>query len=230
MEGGMSVFRKRLIMTFVGVIFCGFSVGMFQFSTFGMDPFQVFAHGIWNQARFIKGGYGLRLFTACGPEVPPISYGTLYVVLNAVMLFAIVALDKRKVGIGTFINLFFLGYVVDFSANLWNSLFPEPTLVLRIALLLTGIVIMCFSSALYFTGDMGVSTYDAVALIISERKGWQFRFIRIGTDIIVTLLGTLFGTMPGIGTIITAFFMGPLIAFFRQTVAEPFLRGKEAKE
>ena len=78
--------------------------------------------------------------------------------------------------------------------------------------------------------DMGVSTYDAVALIISERKGWQFRFIRIGTDIIVTLLGTLFGTMPGIGTIITAFFMGPLIAFFRQTVAEPFLRGKEAKE
>ncbi len=38
---------RRILMTVFGVLICGFSVGMFNFSMFGMDPFQVFVHGIW---------------------------------------------------------------------------------------------------------------------------------------------------------------------------------------
>ena len=37
---------RRIVMTLIGVTICGFSVGMFNFSQFGMDPFQTFAHGI----------------------------------------------------------------------------------------------------------------------------------------------------------------------------------------
>ena len=33
--------KRRLLMTFGGVVIAGFSVGMFQFSLLGMDPFQV---------------------------------------------------------------------------------------------------------------------------------------------------------------------------------------------
>ena len=88
------------------------------------------------------------------------------------------------------------------------------------------VVIMCLASALYFTGDLGVSTYDAIALTLSEKKGWDFRIVRVVSDLICTLTGTLLGVMPGIGTIITAFFMGPLIAFFRKTVADPLRFGK----
>ena len=40
--------RRRIFMTVVGIGLSGISVGMFNFSDFGMDPFQVFAHGIWN--------------------------------------------------------------------------------------------------------------------------------------------------------------------------------------
>jgi uncharacterized membrane protein YczE len=88
------------------------------------------------------------------------------------------------------------------------------------------VVIMCLASALYFTGDLGVSTYDAIALTLSVKKGWDFRIVRVVSDLICTLTGTLLGVMPGIGTIITAFFMGPLIAFFRKTVADPLRFGK----
>ena len=54
-----------------------------------------------------------------------------------------------------------------------------------------------------------------------------FRFIRIVSDLICTLIGFLLGLMPGIGTVITALFMGPLITFFRQHLSDPLLnRGK----
>ena len=89
-----------------------------------------------------------------------------------------------------------------------------------------GIVIMCFSSALYFTADRGVSTYDAVALILSEKKQWKFQICRISSDLFCTIIGFVFGATVGIGTVVTAFFMGPLIAFFNRTVAEPMRYGK----
>lgn len=86
---------------------------------------------------------------------------------------------------------------------------------------------MCFSSALYFTADMGVSTYDAVSLIISEKRKWKFQFCRISSDLFCTVVGFIFGATVGIGTVVTAFFMGPLIAFFNRTVAEPMRYGRK---
>ena len=105
----------------------------------------------------------------------------------------------------------------------------------RIACLVIGVVIICFGSAFYMTADLGVSTYDAIALIICNtwKKG-KFQYVRIITDIVCVILGvTLFmlaggtigkiPTIAGIGTIITAFFMGPLIEFFNVKIARPFL-------
>ena len=85
------------------------------------------------------------------------------------------------------------------------------------------------------TADLGVSTYDAVAIIMADT--WhlgKFKYLRITTDIVCVLLGVaLFlassgiwkdiPTFAGVGTIITAFFMGPLIEFFNEKVARPIL-------
>ena len=86
------------------------------------------------------------------------------------------------------------------------------------------------------TADMGVSTYDAVAIVMSAKWKWgKFKYIRICTDLVCVLLGCLLfvlagnelgkiPTIAGIGTIITAFFMGPLIDFFNEKVAKPMLK------
>lgn len=99
-------------------------------------------------------------------------------------------------------------------------------------------MIICFGSALYMTADLGVSTYDAVALICANTwKLWKFKYIRICTDLVCVLAGAgmfLFGggkmsaipTFIGVGTIITAFFMGPLIEVFNEKVARPLLKQK----
>lgn len=202
----MSEKFRRVIMTVFGVLIAGFSVGMFNFSAFGMDPFQVFAHGVWNHV--------------------PIGYGTFYSILNLVMLIFVFIIDRRKIGLGTVINIFLLGYVVQFSSWLFETWIPNPTLVLKIIFLIIGIIIMCFGSALYFTGDLGVSTYDAVALILSEKKVARFQFCRIGSDLICTIVGFFLGATVGIGTVITAFFMGPIITFFNRKIAIPFRYGK----
>lgn len=150
---------RRIWMTISGVLICGFSVGMFNFSALGLDPFQVFTHGIF---------YIL-------PE-GIVGFGTAYAAINLLMLIVIFLADKKKIGLGTVINIFLLGYVVEYSSLLFERLIPEPTLVIRFVFLILGIVIMCFSSALYFTADMGVSTYDAVSLIISAKKNGNFRY------------------------------------------------------
>lgn len=196
-------------MTIVGVLVCGFSVGMFQFSMLGLDPFQVFAHGV---------------FMALPEGI--LGFGTVYAVVNLLMLIVIFITDKSKIGLGTVINIFLLGYVAEYSSLLFERLIPEPFLVVRFVFLILGIVIMCFSSALYFTADMGVSTYDAMSLIISEKKKWKFQLCRISSDLFCTIVGFIFGATVGIGTVVTAFFMGPLIAFFNRTVAEPLRYGK----
>ena len=96
---------------------------------------------------------------------------------------------------------------------------PAPSLAARFALLIAAIVIMCLASAFYFTADLGVSTYDAVALIWSQRqKRIPFFACRVITDLVCVVLGIALCLLAGysmgqisrevnIGTIITAFFI-----------------------
>lgn len=202
--------QKRILMTVLGVLTAGFSVGIFNFSMFGMDPFQVFAHGIW--------------------EYVNMGFGTFYAIVNLIMLVAIFFLDKTKIGLGTLINIFLLGYVVQFSSWLFTTLIPDPSLIIRIAALIIAIIIISFGSALYFTGDLGVSTYDAIALLMAEKKIAKFKYCRIATDLVCVIIGYLLGAVVGIGTLITALFMGPIISFFNRTVAQPFRYGREKAE
>lgn len=206
---------KRIFMSVIGVVVCGISVGFFKRATFGVDPFQSLMSGL--------------------DAVLPIDFGTLYVIANICLLMFSVVNDRHRIGIATVINLLFLGYIADFSHKSLLAVFPSMGLAGRAVMLIIGIVTMCLASAFYFTADLGVSTYDAVALIISEKwKPASFKICRIVSDFVCVILGvilfllsgqsiTALGEIVGIGTIITAFFMGPLIEYFNIHVAQPFL-------
>ena len=66
----------------------------------------------------------------------------------------------------------------------------NPSIFVRIICLIVGVVIICFGSAFYMTAGLGVSTYDAVALIISNtwKKG-KFQYIRIISDLVCVIVG-----------------------------------------
>ena len=209
---------KRIGMSVLGVIVCAISVGLFKTATLGVDPFQSLMAGM--------------------NEVVPLSFGTMYTLASICLLLFSLIVDRHRIGIATFINLFLVGYIVDFSHHFLQGIFPAPSLPARVVMLLIAVILMCFASAFYFTADLGVSVYDAVALILSENwKVGPFKYIRIVTDLICVaggvvlyLLGghkvTEILAVAGPGTIITAFFMGPLIDYFNRTAAQPFLYGK----
>ncbi|NLK74791.1 MAG: hypothetical protein GX288_05820 [Clostridiales bacterium] len=203
----MKELHRRILMTIFGVLITGFCVGMFNFSAFGMDPFQVFSHGIWMHT--------------------PMKYGTFYSILNLIMLVFIFIFDRHKIGLGTVINIFLLGYVVEYSSLLFETLIPEPNIIIRSIFLIVGLIILCFGSSLYIIGDLGVSTYDAVALILSEKKVARFQYCRIGSDLICTIVGFVLGATVGIGTLATAFFMGPVIALFNNKISIPLRYGRK---
>ncbi|MEE1191717.1 MAG: hypothetical protein UHO63_05215 [Blautia sp.] len=213
--------KKRIFMCVSGVLICGISVGFFKRAAFGVDPFQSFMAGL--------------------DALLPIEFGTLYVIANlCLLLFSLVA-DRHYIGLATVINLSVLGYVAQFSHEFLLKQFPNLEVGGRILFLIVGIVIMCLASSFYFMADLGVSTYDAVALIIVNTwKIGKFGYVRVICDLVCVLMGiglylasgkavSQIAAIVGVGTIITAFFMGPLIEFFNVHVSKPFLYGKIKK-
>ena len=85
--------KKRIFMSLFGVLVSGVCVGFMKVAAFGVDPFQVLVAGL--------------------DRTIPIQFGTLYVLINVVLLLFSLVADRHNIGLATFINLLLLGYVVD---------------------------------------------------------------------------------------------------------------------
>lgn len=210
--------KRRIAMSLGGVVLGAIAVGFFKLAAFGVDPFQSFMSGI--------------------DQLIPIQFGTLYVIVNAVLLIFSLIVDRHNIGLATFINLFLLGYITQFTYEFLQRTIVDPSILVRVVCLLFAIVVICFGSALYMTADLGVSTYDAIAIIMAYKwKLGKFKYIRVCTDLVCVIVGIVLfvlgggivrdiPTFVGVGTIITAFFMGPLIEFFNEKVARPLIKEK----
>jgi len=116
---------KRIFMCVAGVLVCAVSVGFFKLAAFGVDPFQTFMSGM--------------------DQLIPIQFGTLYVLVNVALLLFSLIFDRHYIGLATFINLFLLGYVVDFSHNTLLAIFPDASMAVRVISFVFGFVALCFS-------------------------------------------------------------------------------------
>ena len=202
---------KRIIMMIIGNVILGMGAGMLRAADFGVDPYQCFVLGIDNLLK--------------------LGYGTTFVVVNAVFLVLMLVFARRMLNLGTLVNMFFLGYIIDFSHSICMNITPLPSVLVRVVYFIVSILLITFSSAVIYTADMGVSTYDWIALKTAEaQKIVSFKWCRVGTDLVCVIIGLVFSIIPGIGTIVTAFLLGPLVSFFRTYCSEPFLYGKSNRE
>ena len=203
----------RICFSVIGVIVAGLGVSFLKLAALGVDPFQAFAAGL--------------------NALIPIPFGTLYLFIGGALLIFSLVLDRHYIGLATVVTFTIQGYVIDFGKVLLFAAFPAPGLPLRIVSFCIGILLLCFATAVYFTADLGVSAYDAVALIVTHtlKKG-TFRFNRIFFDCICVLVGSgaflLSGgklaalpEMVGIGTIVIAFCMGPLVDIMQTRMVRP---------
>ena len=129
---------RRILMSILGVLVGAVSVGFFKLAAFGVDPFQSFMSGI--------------------DRLIPVSFGTLYVIVNACLLLFALIFDRHYIGVATFVNLFLLGYVVEFSYATLQFLFPDPSMVVRGISFVIGFVVLCFASDIYVIDPRGVDS------------------------------------------------------------------------
>ncbi|MBE5842447.1 MAG: hypothetical protein E7304_13735 [Butyrivibrio sp.] len=190
-------FMKRLVVMLIGVFLMGFFLSFLIKVDLGTDP-----------CTFMN----LTISRKLG-----ILFGTWQLALNAVLFVIVILFGKKCIGFGTIANMVFIGYIADFFGWLWDKTIPERYFTefpSRAVIFALALFLFIISVSFYINADMGVSPYDAMPQIISDRVLTKVPYfiIRIVYDFLVIVIGIIFGGVPNIGIILMALFLGPIIS------------------
>lgn len=183
----------------VGLCGYGFSMALMVRSGLGLDPWDVFHQGLAFHT-------GMTIGIASG-------------VVGIFVLLAWIPLRTRP-GIGTVANVIVISVTVD--AGLW--LLSTPTsMPVRIAMMVGGVVLNAFSTVLYVGAGLGPGPRDGLMTGLVERTGRSVRLVRTAIEATVLAIGWLLGGTVGIGTVLYAFGIGPLVQLFVRITPKPVL-------
>lgn len=189
-------FIWKALMSLIGISLISFGSALSQTMNMGLDPFTAINTGASELLGFTLGNY--QLF------------------VNAAILAIILFFDRKIIGWGTIFNLVLVGYMIEFFISMLES-FIDPTqfaFIVQLLITVVAILIFTFGVALYMDADLGVSPYDAIAPVITDRVSASYKTVRMIQDIIVVITAWILGGPVGVSTFITGFLAGPLIDFF----------------
>ena len=189
-------FIWKALMSLIGISLISFGTALSQTMNMGLDPFTAINAGASELLGFTLGNY--QLF------------------VNAAILAIILFFDRKIIGWGTIFNLVLVGYMIEFFISMLES-FIDPTqfaFIVQLLITVVAILIFTFGVALYMDADLGVSPYDAIAPVITDRVSASYKTVRMIQDIVVVITAWILGGPVGVSTFITGFLAGPLIDFF----------------
>ncbi len=141
----------------------------------------------------------------------PLSFGTANIAIALLILVVARRLDVRP-RVGTIANALLVGTFVDLLLRVDRiDALGHDTLAARIVLLVAGIVIIGFGTALYLGADMGAGPRDSLMLGLTRRVRARIGVVRTGLEIVATGAGFALGGTVGIGTLAFALGIGPAI-------------------
>jgi uncharacterized membrane protein YczE len=195
-------FRVRLAFLVVGLFLCAVGIVLFLESELGLPPWDVLHQGVAEQ-----GG---------------MSFGAA----NLVVSLAVLVLSWRlgaHVGLGTLLNAVLVGTFVLLLAPIdaLEGLSGE-SLGVRIGLLPLALACFGVGSAFYICASMGAGPRDSLMLVASRRLGVRIGVARTGLEVAALAGGFALGGTAGIGTLVFAVGIGPVVeASFRLLARTP---------
>ncbi|KHO21350.1 membrane protein YczE [Mycolicibacterium setense] len=181
---------KRATLLLIGLCGYGASMAMMVRAGLGLDPWDVFHQGLTRHT--------------------PLSLGMASAVVGVVVLLAWIPLRNRP-GIGTVANVIVIAVTVDATL----AVLPAPTaLPLRIAMMTGAVVLNAISTVLYIGAGLGPGPRDGLMTGLVARTGLSVRLVRTAIEATVLAVGWLMGGTVGIGTVVYAFGIGPLVQLF----------------
>ena len=176
--------RVRRLLT--GLVAMGAGIGLMADAGLGLGPWDVLHQG-------------LALRTG-------LSLGSLNIAVGVGVLLLWLPLRQRP-GIGTVLNVLVIGLVVDLTL----ALLPEPEhLAVRVPAMLAGVVLMGVGSGLYIGAGLGPGPRDGLMTGVAAR-GHSVRSVRTALEVTVLVLGWALGGTVGVGTVVLALAIGPLV-------------------
>jgi uncharacterized membrane protein YczE len=190
--------RRRLPRLMVGLVVFGLGIAFMVRSDLGLGPWDVLHQGVTNRTG--------------------IPIGTVGIIVGVLLLVTFPPL-KERMGIGTIANTFVIGIVIDLTL----LVMPEVgALVLRIVLMVAGILMIAVGSGWYIGSGLGPGPRDGLMTGIA-RLGPSIRVVRTGIEVSVLVLGWLLGGTVGVGTVLFAVTIGPLVQLFLERLSLPGL-------
>jgi len=186
---------RRLLQLYAGLILYGVSLALQIRAGLGLDPWDVFHQGISDKT-------GL-------------SFGTIVIITGALVLLAWIPL-RQKPGIGTVSNVFVLGIVVDITLSLLGDVHGFGY---QLALLTTGVVLNAIAGAAYIGAGLGPGPRDGLMTGLVRVTGRGVGVIRTSIEVSVLAIGFILGGTVGLGTVVYALSIGPLLQVFMPAFA-----------
>lgn len=193
---------RRLCLMLVGNLILGMGISIFKLASLGNDPFSGMTMAISGRIHM--------------------NYGTYFLIQSAVLFVIELIFGRHLIGAGTIVNACFLGYFTMFFSWIWESVGIElHGLVGQLVTLVIAVVIQSFGLSLYQQSDAGISPYDSLALILSERfPKVPYFFCRVLMDGICAVICWGFGGLIGIGMLVATFGLGPVVSVFNKSVTD----------
>jgi len=180
---------RRLVQLIIGLTFFGIGIGLMLRSGLGLPPWDVFHQGLAAQI-------GLTV-------------GIWSILVSFVVLAFWIPLRERY-GIGTLLNAIVVGLMIDVT----TAVVPEaPNTWWAAGMMIVGILLIAVTSGMYIGANLGPGPRDGLMTAI-VRRGPSIRLTRVIMEVTVLVTGVLLGGTFGIGTILYALLMGPLVQIF----------------
>ncbi|SBS70723.1 conserved membrane hypothetical protein [uncultured Microbacterium sp.] len=190
----------RALQLLVGLVLYGAGCAVMVQAGIGLDPWTVFAQGVSRQT-----GIGIGWVTN---------------LLGFLILLLWIPL-RQKPGVGTIANILLVG--TSMQATL--AVVPPVTgWLAQGVVFLAGVVMVALASGLYIGANFGPGPRDGLMTGIHARLGWPIWAARLTVEATVLLAGWLLGGTVGLGTVLFAVLIGPLV----QIALPPFDRRRRA--
>ena len=182
---------RRFTQLIVGLLLYGFTMGLMVRAVLGLDPWDVFHQGVTRLlGRWID-----------------VSYGTVITAVSVLVLLAWIPLRQRP-GIGTVLNAAIIGWTTDATLAILPS---TGNLPVRVALLIAAVVGNAVAGGLYLGAGLGPGPRDGLMTGLVGKGIGSVRVVRTTIEVSVLGIGWLLGGTVGVGTVIYALAIGPLL-------------------
>jgi uncharacterized protein len=188
LRGGLAVRASFLV---AGLFLFALGIVLLLESGLGLSPWDVLNQGI--------------------AEHTPLSFGTANIVVALVVLVVAWRLGAR-IGSGTIANAILIGLFVDLLLPI-DAIedLSEAPLGARVALLVSGILVIGLGSAFYIGAALGAGPRDSLMLVLAARRHTRVGIVRTVLEASVTAVGFALGGTVGIGTLAFALGIGPAV-------------------